>query len=63
MNKYLPNSSELRVAVFTAIATILLVIVGGWVVRGIWWTSMSGFGGGYSMGNMSEGPNPNYFQS
>ena len=36
MKKYLPNHSELRIAIFTAIATILLVVVGGWVVRGVW---------------------------
>ena len=33
MSKYLPNNNEMRIAIFTAIATILLVLVGSWVLR------------------------------
>lgn len=56
MSKYLPNNSELRVAIFTAIATILLVVVGGWAVRGIWWASVgSMYGGGMSGVGMMNG--------
>ncbi len=33
MKKYLPNNNEMRIAIFTAIATVLLVFVGSWVSR------------------------------
>lgn len=36
MKKYLPNNSELRIAVFTAIATLLLITVGHTLVRASW---------------------------
>lgn len=44
MNKYLPNKLEMRQAVFTAIAIVLLVLVLGFVGRVIGYT----FGFGYS---------------
>jgi uncharacterized protein (DUF305 family) len=34
MKKYLPNNSELRIAIFSAIATVLLLAVGHIVMRG-----------------------------
>ena len=44
MSKYLPNNSELRIALFTAIATILLVVVGHTLVRGVWGGMYGGMG-------------------
>jgi len=51
MSKYLPNNSELRIAIFTAVATILLVAVGHTLVRGVW----GGMYGRTGMDCMSNG--------
>jgi len=36
MKKYLPNNSELRIAIFTALTTILIFALGHILVRGVW---------------------------
>lgn len=48
MKKYLPNHSELRIAIFTAIATMLLFAVGHVVIRG----TMGGMHSKMGMGMM-----------
>lgn len=50
MTKYLPNNSELRIAIFTAIATIILFAVGHTLMRGVW----GGMHGQMGMGMMDD---------
>lgn len=52
MSKILPTNNELRIAIFTAIATILLLAVGHSLVRGVW-GGMYGMRGD-KMGMMGE---------
>ena len=48
MKKYLPNNAEMRTAVFTAIATSILLLIGCAILQ----NCLSGMRGGYDMGNM-----------